>query len=303
MPRSPDLAAAEGFIWRNARLIDRHRYAYFFKGGSAEAVVAALAPYQNADGGFGHGLEPDARGPSSQPTHVHAALVVLDEIGRMRDPVVMRAVDYLASVTTPEGGVPIALPSVREAPKAPWWEVGGEAPVATLLPTAGLAGLLHKHRVEHAWLAPATAFCWNAIGALEQTHPYEVDFCLILLEHVPDRERAAGEAERLRRLVLDGGMVALDPDRHASAHVAPGYAPGEVHTPLDYAPRPSSLARGWFSDDVIERNLDGLAAAQREDGGWMFNWRAWNDATTLEWRGWLTVRALSILAAYGRLPS
>jgi hypothetical protein len=41
--------------------------------------------------------------------------------------------------------------------------------------------------------------------------------------------------------------------------------------------------------------------AQGDDGGWFFNWRDWNPATTLEWRGLMTIRALTILQSYGRL--
>ncbi len=59
------LDAAERFTWLNARLIDRLRFAHLFRGGAAAPVVAALRPYQNADGGFGNGLEPDFRGPVS----------------------------------------------------------------------------------------------------------------------------------------------------------------------------------------------------------------------------------------------
>src|SRR6266540_3077715 len=72
------LEAAERFTWLNARLIDRLRFAHLFRGGAAAPVVAALRPYQNADGGFGNALEPDFRGPVSQPATVEAALRVLD---------------------------------------------------------------------------------------------------------------------------------------------------------------------------------------------------------------------------------
>lgn len=35
MTQAVNLAAAETFIWLNARLIDRHRYTHLFKGGDA----------------------------------------------------------------------------------------------------------------------------------------------------------------------------------------------------------------------------------------------------------------------------
>ena len=110
MTETPRLAAAETFIWLDARLVDRQRYLALYKNGDPEAVVRALEPYQNPDGGFGHALEPDGRGPDSQPLHVHAALLMLDEVGRFTSPMVRRAIEYLAAVTTPDGGVPAILP-------------------------------------------------------------------------------------------------------------------------------------------------------------------------------------------------
>lgn len=74
-----DRSAAENFIWSTARLVDRHRYALLFEDGPAEAVVEALRGYRNPDGGFGHGLEPDLRCPSSQPAPTLYALEMLVE--------------------------------------------------------------------------------------------------------------------------------------------------------------------------------------------------------------------------------
>src|SRR5436305_13501596 len=111
MTDAPRLDAAETFIWLNARLVDRHRYLAMFRNGDPDAVVTALQPYQNPDGGFGHALEPDGRGPASQPLHAHAALLILDEIGRFDAPMVGRTLDYLAAVTASDGGVPSVPPS------------------------------------------------------------------------------------------------------------------------------------------------------------------------------------------------
>ena len=183
------------------------------------------------------------------------------------------------------------LPSVRDYPRAPWWEPQDDDPPGSLLPTAGIVALLYRHGIEHPWLAAAAEFCWRRIEALGGTNPYEVRSVLPFLEHAPDRPRAEEAFARVGPKVFEQGLVETDPG-----------APGEVHTPLDFAPRPGSLARGLFEDGAIEAHLDALAAAQQDDGGWSFNWPRWNAATTLEWRGFMTVRALSILQAYGRLP-
>jgi hypothetical protein len=92
------------------------------------------------------------------------------------------------------------------------------------------------------------------------------------------------------RLLIDAGVIALDPA-----------ASGEVAMPLDFAPSPDTLARRWFDEAVVEAHLDALAAAQREDGGWRVNWEFWIPVTGPEWRGWQTVERLKTLRAYGRI--
>src|SRR5215469_9696007 len=154
-----DLSKATDFMWRAARLLERHRFAFLFLDGEQQKVLEALRPYQNADGGFGNGLEPDVRAPVSQPVPTWTALCILDEAEAFDDPMVTRACEYLLSITTTEGGVPFVLPSVREYPRAPWWETVDQ-PLASLNPTAAVAALLHKHRIAHPWLTDATEYCW-----------------------------------------------------------------------------------------------------------------------------------------------
>jgi hypothetical protein len=283
------LDAAAEFVWRTGRLIDRYRFANRFLGGDRAPVLAALGAYQNPDGGFGNALEPDLRGPASQPEPVEVAFRVLDEVDAMADPMVARACDWLVKASTPEGGVPFVLPSALEHPRAPWWQTGQDPP-AGLVPTAAIAGLLHKHRVDHPWLAGATAFTWRAIDRMDQTSAYEVLSVLTFLDHAPDRPRAEAAFARVGGLALEQGLVTLDPA-----------APGEVHTPLEFAPTPDAMARRLFADDVLEAHLDALVAGQRPDGGWTVNFPAWTEAAGLEWRAFITVHTLGVLAAYGRL--
>jgi hypothetical protein len=113
---------------------------------------------------------------------------------------------------------------------------------------------------------------------------------LQFLEHVPDRERAEQAFDRVGRLLFDCDLVALEPD-----------AEGEVHSPLEFAPEPDRLARRLFDQKTIDAHLDHLAASQGDDGGWSFNWPAWSPAAEAEWRGSITVDALRIFRANGRL--
>jgi hypothetical protein len=282
---------AERFLWLNARLIDRLRAACLFRDAPAAAVVAALLAYQNADGGFGHALEPDLRGPTSQPQPVEVALRILDEVGARDAALSRRVCDYLATITTAEGGVPFVLPSVRAHPRAPWWETDDDPP-ASLNPTAALAGLLHKAGVAHPWLARATDYCWQRLEKPDLRDGYALRCVFLFLAHVPDRARAEETLARVAEQMRKRKLVELDPA-----------ATGHMHTPLDMAPAPAAMARRLFSDAEIAGHLDALAAGQQEDGGWQVGWPAWTPAAGLEWRGWATVRALAILRAYERLPT
>jgi len=160
--------------------------------------VNALAAYRNADGGFGAALEPDKRDPASQPVDAQFALETMDTVGAFDRAMALKACDWLATVSTQEGGVPFALPSVNDFPHAPWWDCEANPP-ANLNPTAAILGMLLKHRVEHAWIAPASAFCWDGIAKIHRTEFHELMPVLAFLAHAPDRARA----DRAMRDVLD----------------------------------------------------------------------------------------------------
>jgi hypothetical protein len=287
-----DIDAATQFIAANARIVDRRRFDRMFAGGPAEPIRDALAAYRNEDGGFGHALEPDGRTPGSQPAAAETAFRIMDEADAWDEELVAGACDWLAGVAPQEGGVTFVLPSVEGWPHAPWW-VPDEGLPASLIFTGLIAGTLHAREVDHPWLDRATELMWRRIDDFEAGHPYEVRGVLAFLQHAPDRDRAEAVVEkRLAPLLGRAEYVAFDPG-----------AEGEVHGPLDYAPRPDSLARRLFDEETIERHLDHFAASQREDGSWTFNWLRWSPAAEREWDGFLTVHALALLRDNGRIQA
>ncbi|MGA5321772.1 hypothetical protein ACPCIU_15135 [Streptomyces seoulensis] len=298
-PAHTPLLRAERFVWLTARVLEQRLFAHRFLNGGADPVERALDAYRNEDGGYGHALEPDLRGPVSQPLHTARALHVLDAVGRCCGQRVERVCRYLTSVSTADGALPAVCPSQRGYPVAPFVPVVDDPP-SELLATGPVVGLLHRNEVWHAWLFRATDFCWQAVDALEVSHPYEVEAAVAFLDAAPDRARAEAAADRLGRLVRERRLAALDPDQLDAYPVAPGYAPGEHHFPHDFARTPDSLARAWFTDEEMARSLDFLAAEQDEDGGWPVRWRRWAPAPALEARAGVTIEALRTLRAYGR---
>ncbi|MFJ6694464.1 hypothetical protein ACIQM4_00105 [Streptomyces sp. NPDC091272] len=304
------LARAEHFVWLTARVLEQRRFAYHFLGGGADQVETALTAYLGDDGGFGHALEPDLRGPVSQPLHTAHALRVLESIGRCGGTRVERACRYLTGVSAKDGALPVVHPSQRGYPAAPYAPVLDDPP-SELLATGPVVGLLHRNAVWHAWLFRATDFCWAAVESLSTAHPCEIEAAVAFLDGVPDRPRAQAAADRLGRLVRERGLVVLDPAGRAGPPVPPGHTFDEHHGSYDHAPDgqyfaydyarvPDSLARGWFTDEEMARSLDFLAARQQQDGGWPLRRPAWAPVTELEARPLVTVEALLTLRAYGR---
>jgi len=293
---TPDFSAAAAFVAANARVLDRRRFQRLFEGGPAAPVRDAVAAYRNDDGGFGHALEPDCRAPGSQPAAVALALRMMDETEAWDEDLVLGACDWLAAVAPAEGGAAFVEATLAGWAHAPWW-VPEEGHPASLVATGMIAGTLHARGVSHPWLDGATEVMWNRIGKLDAglggtatMGGYEMFGVLAFLQHVPDRDRAREVFGRVGPLILERNLVALDPE-----------APGEVHGVLSFAPEPDSLARALFDDATVQAHLDHLAQGQKEDGGWTFNWPAWSPAAELDWRGFLTVDALRVLRANGRL--
>jgi len=286
---TPDFNAAAAFVAANARVLDRRRFQRLFEDGPAAPVRDAVAAYRNDDGGFGHALEPDCRAPGSQPAAVALAVRMMDETDTWDEDLVRGACDWLAAVAPAEGGAAFVEASLAGWAHAPWW-VPEEGHPASLVATGMIAGTLHARGVSHPWLDGATEVMWNRIGKITEPGDYEMFGVLAFLQQVPDRDRAREVFGRVGPQILERNLVTLDPD-----------APGEVHGVLDFAPEPDSLARALFDDATVQAHLDHLAQGQKEDGGWTFNWPAWSPAAELDWRGFLTVDALRVLRANGRL--
>jgi hypothetical protein len=285
---SPIVQNAAGFIWRNARLLERTQFAHAFVGGPKDAVKTAVAAYQNADGGFGNALEADLRAPESTAVACEAALVALYESAVCDAEITSRVCGYLSSIAESGGRVPIISRVVLEYPRAAHWtesSLGGDSPN----PTAGLAGMLAYQGAAHPWLERATRWCWERIERpLSDAH--ELVCLLRFLENAEDRRGATDASLRLAKQANRLGWYVGDP-RSSEYGI----------TPLHLCPRPESIARPAFGDELIAAHLDALAARQQPDGGWPITWNAPSPAAEMEWRGRVTWEALVRLSAYGRI--
>ena len=276
-----DFDSARRFVELHARLLDRRRFAHLFGDGPAEDVHAAVAAYANADGGYAGVIEPDTRTAASQPIGVLTAFDFLDEAGGRAEEA---ALDWLRSVSNDDGGLPFSLPTVEDAPHAPWM---APSPGSSLHMTSAVAAAALRLGARHDWLDGAVAFCRERLEGSSELTAYETKYALQFLD-------ALGDVEGIERI-----GERIPPDGRLPV---PGGIEGESLGVLELAPRPDSHARRLFDDAQVEAALDALEAEQHEDGGWDIHWLAWSPAVVHEWRGRLTVDALAMLRAHGRGP-
>ena len=248
---TPDLDAAARFLAGNARVLDRRRFERLFLGGDARPVRDAVAAFRNSDGGFGHALEPDGRTPASQPAAVAMALRTLDQADAWDEELVGRRLRVARGRRARRGRRVVRGADGGGVAARPWWRrtrggrrrssaPGRSRPHAACAPRRASVAR-RRHRTALAAYRRARA-----------RGPYRFRGVLAFLQYVPDRVRAEQAFERLGRLLFDRDLVALDPD-----------AEGEVHTPLDFAPNPDSIARPLF-DAGHDRSAPG--SPRRESG-------------------------------------
>lgn len=292
--------AARRFVETDGRPLEGALLRHGLGEGSAEAVMVALIAFQNPDGGFGHGLEPDMRSPASTGIATSIGLRLLVRVGAAaRHPTVVGAIDWLDGALDRENGVwPIVGRDVELAPHAPWWTWSDDLSAGwngfRFNPTAELLAHLYHYRTATpaGVFESAEAGLRRALGEIEVLDGAYDLRCAIRLAEADGLP--ADLAKPLEALVRRS-IAAHDPaDEHAS--------------PFDAASTPSSP----FADLVdgrIEAALTALIDSQAADGGWTWNpdwnWgfvdkKAWAEAHR-DWRGWITRENLETLLAFGRV--
>jgi hypothetical protein len=277
---------ARFFLLRHARVLERRLYEVRFEGGDPSGVAMAVRAYQNPDGGLGHALEPDLRCPESQPLHVAMGLAALAE-ARYRDRELSTSVCvYLKSVSDDNGLVPFFTELAHLSPLAEHWYHAKVVPAVN--PTAEICGFLHYQGVQHDWLSRATETCLKLIMKDPPQDAHSLLATARLAEYIPDKQAAQNLIDVIASTLPKAQLYIPD-------------APVEEYglTPLHFAPRPTSLLARIFTQDQIDRHLEDLFNRQQEDGGWPIHWEAPGPAAELEWRGRLTLDAITTLRAWG----
>jgi hypothetical protein len=293
--------SAKNFIMNQGRALDQRRFEFHFETGPADAVLAALAPYQNDDGGFGNSLEPDIRTSVSSAIATTVGFQILREIQAPVDHMlVQKGIEYFVAAYDESRQVwPIIPPGVAEAPHAPWWNYENSAETFgqfLVNPRAEIVGYLHEFSdgVPTQLLQQlTTAVLAHLDSSSDEMEMHDI-LCFARLaetEALPNREEVG---EKLAQ--------AAAPRVARNAEQLTGY----VLKPLWLVSSPESPLATEFKDEV-EMNLDFEIEQQGEDGSWSpnFSWgdqypETWQKAKK-EWQSRFTVETLKTLRDFGRI--
>lgn len=297
-------AQAAAFL-HQARPLERQLFAFHFESGAPEPALAALATFQNPDGGF-HDLEADMSFSASSVLSTCHALHLLHDLGvPATHPVVQRALDYLVATYDPARGIwPIIPPHDNSQPHAPWWHYtekfddGWQGYVDNPRPDV-LAGLqlfpVEKTRALRERVAADTI---TRLRATQGKIDMNGLFCYIRLAGVPDLPAAL--ANELNRALPAAIQNAVERN--------PAKWEGYALRPLDVAARADSPWRPLLGS-AIEANLDYLIRTQGPEGAWSPHWNwggtfpeAWPKAKR-QWQAVLTLNYLRTLRSYGRIEA
>ncbi|MFN8491161.1 MAG: hypothetical protein U0350_26430 [Caldilineaceae bacterium] len=295
---------AKAYLFEQGRELEQTLFAYHFSEGARAPVLATLAAYQNEDGGFGRGLEPDLRTPASSSVATQQAFNVFRAVDTPSTGVlVRRAVDYLLRTFDPVRNVwPIIPPEAEHAPHAPWWNYAESAQnfggfLAN--PRAALVGHLHDQSdlVPGDFLAQVTDAVVAQLEASSGKMEMHDLLCYVSLAETPNLPTGVKSKVQAKLLQLLPQNVALDPAQWTDYGLLP----------LNVVKAPDHFLAAVIPQRALAANLDFLIDQQQPDGAWApaWNWAfvdeaAWQ-AAERDWKSHLTLATLMVLRAFGRM--
>lgn len=300
-----DIQKAQDFIRTHARPLELAEYNCRFHNGPKPAVIEALRPYQNPDGGFGHALEPDSWNPNSSPITTNAAIYILQDTGCLEEPEAQDMISSIARYLLSHDGYDEAtglwqfeVPTNNDYPHAIWWEYSGK-PTEGYNPTVSLAAFLVCYGEGDMSMYKETVRA--GFRALKNDRSSDGLKCFIHAYHML-RDKGVGglidfdqALELLREAVA--GSICREIEKYGVE-----YVPG----PFDLVRRPDSELITGELRPYMEAELKAIDSQQMEDGGFDITWKWWTpyekeyEQSRAWWRPRVTMEKLEAAGGLAR---
>ncbi len=301
---------AKGFIKSKARELERCRFEFEFEHGSKENILTQLKVYQNEDGGFGNGIEPDFWLPSSSPMATWAAGQILMEIGADKnDPMVNSMISYLVHTYHIDKGMwDSVLPENNEYPHAPWWHwQEGVQENWMYNPSVELAAFLVHWSPNQS---KAAEIGWNSIDKAvnylmnkSNMDKHEINNFQQLIKIIKNY-KSTFEAKLQYSLESVSQKIMMLAEQCVDKDVST-WTEGYRALPLDFIDNPDNPLCERFGT-LVEKNLDLYIEQMSEEGIWDISW-SWGsypenfEVAKRYWKGILAVNRYKQLKEFGYL--
>jgi len=286
-----------------ARPLERSVFNYYFNGSSSDDILDSLEAFQNSDGGFGQGIEPDFKLIHSSPMATSIGLrhlSIIDNNDRAQK-MIARAVEYLETAFNSNRKGWYSVPrNVNEYPHAPWWEFRDDIGMTVIdyswgNPTAELIGYLYTYK-QYLNNLDIYSLINYAITNLNERKEFKSDheiYSYIRLYNALDKE-FSGQIEDVLKLAVSQ-LVSTNESEW-----------------IDYVPTPLKFiemdSKNFFGIErkFIDQNLDYLIDRLEENGKIFTAWQ-WDkyleewEISKIEWMGILTLGALLSLSKFNRI--
>ena len=290
------------YMGTKARPLERSIFNYYFNDSSCEDILDSLEAFQNSDGGFGRGIEPDFKLIQSSPMATSIGLRYLSKLEsseRVQN-IIAKAVEYLETTFDNNRNGWYSVPSnVNDYPHAPWWGFRNDINMTVIdyswgNPTAELIGYLYKYKEYLNKLDIYSLINYAIINLNKRTEfnsEHEI-FCYVRMYNALDEEFSSQILDTLKLAVSQ--LVNINRSEWIN------YVP----TPLKFIESDSNNFFG-IERKLIDQNLDYIIDRLEEDGKVLPTWKwdkyleEWEIAKT-EWMGILTLEALLSLLKFRR---
>lgn len=286
-----------------ARPLERSIFNYYFNDSSSDDILDSLEVFQNSDGGFGKGIEPDFKLVESSPMATSIGLRHLSKLDKSdrAQKMIAKAIEYLeATFDSDRNGWYSVKGEVNNYPHAPWWEFRDDINMTVIdyswgNPTAELIGYLYKYK-KYLNKLDIYSLINYAISNLNKVTEFKSEheiFCYISMYNSLDEEFSSQIEDTLK--------LAVSKLVNVNQFEWTNYVP----TPLKFIEIGSENFFG-IEYQFIDQNLDYLVDKLEEQGKILPNWQ-WDkyldewDIAKSEWIGILTLETLLSLLKFNRI--
>ena len=289
--------SASSYIMNNGRYLEKVLFGHYFIQPCSSKIVKALKMYQNKDGGFGNGIEPDFRMSYSSPMATSVALGMLVPFDSEPYAIeqIKLAIKYLEDTYSDEiEGWERTSKMVNLFPHAPWWQYKESKDAVPLNPSVELVGYLVKYR--------------DYVEKLDVEH-LKNKYINYLVENGVDEEHDLYCYIRFYNTLSDIEQDLIRPNIVHAYNQLVSKDPDEWHLYKPYPLKFIGLTEDSIfdvSDELLRTNLNYLRDKISFIGHIPPTWKwdqyneEWETAKR-EWSGILTLDALKLLKRYNQL--